>query len=94
MQMNKVILTCAALLMGTALFAQQPNLVKYVNTRQGTNSKYEFSYGNTYPATALPFWHEHLDGPNRKKWRWLEIPVFRAFHSWISAVASMQLVGK
>ena len=38
------------------MFAQQPiNLVKYVNTRQGTNSKYEFSYGNTYPATTLPF---------------------------------------
>ena len=33
----------------------QPDLVKYVNTRQGTNSKFEFSYGNTYPATALPF---------------------------------------
>jgi predicted alpha-1,2-mannosidase len=37
------------------LFAQQPNLVKYVNTRQGTNTKYEFSYGNTYPAASLPF---------------------------------------
>ena len=35
--------------------AQENNLVSYVNTRQGTNSKYEFSYGNTYPATALPF---------------------------------------
>jgi predicted alpha-1,2-mannosidase len=33
----------------------QENLVQYVNTRQGTNSRYEFSYGNTYPATALPF---------------------------------------
>jgi len=41
---------------GGIMFAQQPlNLVKYVNTRQGTNSKYEFSYGNTYPATTLPF---------------------------------------
>jgi predicted alpha-1,2-mannosidase len=36
-------------------FAQETNLVQYVNTRQGTNSKFEFSYGNTYPATALPF---------------------------------------
>ncbi|MDB5006719.1 MAG: hypothetical protein JWP45_1112 [Mucilaginibacter sp.] len=53
--MNKGLLTCTALLLGTALFAQQPNLVKYVNTRQGTNTKYEFSYGNTYPATSLPF---------------------------------------
>ena len=46
---------CLALLSCGCLFAQQPNPVKYVNTRQGTNSKYEFSYGNTYPATALPF---------------------------------------
>lgn len=31
-----------------------PDLVKYVNTRQGTNSKFEFTHGNTFPATALP----------------------------------------
>lgn len=37
------------------LNAQNLNLVGYVNTRQGTNTKYEFSYGNTYPATSLPF---------------------------------------
>ncbi|WDF80019.1 GH92 family glycosyl hydrolase [Mucilaginibacter sp. KACC 22773] len=50
------LLTCVpALLWASALFAQSDNLVKYVNTRQGTNTKYEFSYGNTYPATALPF---------------------------------------
>jgi predicted alpha-1,2-mannosidase len=50
------LLTCIpALLWASALFAQNDNLVKYVNTRQGTNTKYEFSYGNTYPATALPF---------------------------------------
>ena len=53
--MDRGILTCIALLLSTALFAQQTNLVKYVNTRQGTNTKYEFSYGNTYPATSLPF---------------------------------------
>jgi predicted alpha-1,2-mannosidase len=53
--MNKGLLTCAALLLSTVLFAQQSNLVKYVNTRQGTNTKYEFSYGNTYPAASLPF---------------------------------------
>lgn len=45
-----------ALVMGGMLQGfGQDNLVQYVNTRQGTNSKYEFSYGNTYPATALPF---------------------------------------
>ncbi len=31
------------------------NLVQYVNTLQGTNSKHEITYGNTYPTTALPF---------------------------------------
>lgn len=54
--MKTRLLTCAlAFLWANALFAQNDNLVKYVNTRQGTNTKYEFSYGNTYPATALPF---------------------------------------
>jgi predicted alpha-1,2-mannosidase len=31
------------------------DLVQYVNTLQGTNSKHELTYGNTYPTTALPF---------------------------------------
>jgi predicted alpha-1,2-mannosidase len=54
--MKTRLLTCvSALLWANALFAQNENLVKYVNTRQGANTKYEFSYGNTYPATALPF---------------------------------------
>ena len=35
--------------------AQQKDLVQYVNTLQGTNSKHEITYGNTYPTTALPF---------------------------------------
>ena len=40
---------------GIRSFAQQPDLVQYVNTLQGTNSKFELTYGNTYPTTALPF---------------------------------------
>ena len=35
--------------------AQQPDLVNYVNTLQGTNSSFELTRGNTYPTTALPF---------------------------------------
>jgi len=35
--------------------SQDVDLVKYVNTLQGTNSKMELTYGNTYPTTALPF---------------------------------------
>ena len=30
------------------------NPVDYVNTLVGTQSKYELSTGNTYPATAMP----------------------------------------
>jgi predicted alpha-1,2-mannosidase len=37
------------------LFAQQKDLLHYVNTLQGTNSKHELTRGNTYPTTALPF---------------------------------------
>ena len=46
---------CITIILSAACFAQQPDLVKYVNTLQGTNSSYELSAGNTYPTTALPF---------------------------------------
>jgi putative alpha-1,2-mannosidase len=36
-------------------WAQTPDLVKYVNTLQGTNSEFKLTRGNTYPTTALPF---------------------------------------
>ena len=39
----------------TAARAQQPDLVRYVNTLQGTNSNYGLSRGNTYPTTGMPF---------------------------------------
>jgi len=35
--------------------AKPVDLVKYVNTLQGTNSSFELTRGNTYPTTALPF---------------------------------------
>jgi len=35
--------------------AQQKDLVRYVNTLQGTNSNWGLSYGNTYPTIAVPF---------------------------------------
>ena len=52
------ILFLAFLLGGSGVFAfQQPkgDLADYVNTLQGTNSKFELTRGNTYPTTALPF---------------------------------------
>lgn len=41
--------------LGKSVMAQQYDLVQYVNTLQGTNSKHELTRGNTYPTTALPF---------------------------------------
>lgn len=35
--------------------SDQENLVKYVNPLVGSDSKFEFSNGNTYPAIALPW---------------------------------------
>ncbi|WP_425494626.1 GH92 family glycosyl hydrolase [Luteolibacter pohnpeiensis] len=35
--------------------AAEKQPAEYVNTLQGTNSKYELTRGNTYPTTALPF---------------------------------------
>jgi predicted alpha-1,2-mannosidase len=35
--------------------AETPLLVQFVNTLQGTNSTFELSRGNTFPATARPF---------------------------------------
>jgi predicted alpha-1,2-mannosidase len=43
------------LLINTAFAQQQPDLVHYVNTLQGTNSQFKLTRGNTYPTTALPF---------------------------------------
>ena len=34
---------------------KENNLVKYVNTLQGTDSKPDYSYGNTYPTIAVPY---------------------------------------
>ena len=34
---------------------RQENLADFVNPLQGTDSKYEFSHGNTYPAITMPF---------------------------------------
>ncbi|MFD1769805.1 GH92 family glycosyl hydrolase [Sphingobacterium suaedae] len=36
-------------------YGQERDLVKYVNTLQGTDSEWSLSYGNTYPTVGLPF---------------------------------------
>ena len=45
----------ALVLFSFRLSAQEKDLVKYVNTLQGTNSSWGLSYGNTYPTIGLPF---------------------------------------
>ncbi|TFF38172.1 GH92 family glycosyl hydrolase [Mucilaginibacter psychrotolerans] len=101
--MKKLLYSGAALLLSTTiLLAQEPNLVKYVNTRQGTNTKYEFSYGNTYPATSLPFgmntWTPQT-GKNGDGWKYQyfekKIRGFQQSHqcsSWVNDYAVFSLM--
>lgn len=55
--MNKICkILCAFLLGGTSLSMDaKGDLVDYVNTLQGTNSKFELTHGNTYATTAYPW---------------------------------------
>ncbi len=55
MQLKSLISLFILLVQGASLLAQKPDLVKYVNTLQGTHSEYALSYGNTYPTIGLPF---------------------------------------
>lgn len=49
------ILTLACLLFTTLANAQEKDYVSYVNPLIGTQSSFELSAGNTYPATAMPW---------------------------------------
>jgi predicted alpha-1,2-mannosidase len=52
--MIRLALLCVfACTVATLSLAQDP--VDYVNTLQGTNSRFELTYGNTYPTCAMPF---------------------------------------
>lgn len=53
--MYKTISVFVVLFACFGLQAQKIDLVQYVNTLQGTNSRFELTRGNTYPTTALPF---------------------------------------
>ena len=54
--MRKLIFLSLIIFNINILYAAKPiDLVKYVNTLQGTNSSFELTRGNTYPTTALPF---------------------------------------
>lgn len=51
----------------------QKDLVQYVNTLQGTDSRFELSYGNTYPTTGMPYgmhdWSAQT-GKNGEGWKY------------------------
>ena len=63
----------AALFALSAATAQERDYVQYVNTLQGTDSRFELSYGNTYPTTAMPYamhtWSAQT-GPNGEGWKY------------------------
>ena len=97
----KLILSAFLICLAINTYAQD-NLVQYVNTRQGTNSKYEFSYGNTYPATALPFgmntWTPQT-GKNGDGWKYqYSVNTIRGFQqshqcsSWVNDYAVFSLM--
>ncbi|TWR24820.1 glycoside hydrolase family 92 protein [Mucilaginibacter pallidiroseus] len=89
-------------LIANAATAQQQNLVHYANTLQGTNSKFELSYGNTYPATSVPFamntWTPQT-GKNGDGWKYQyfenKIRGFQQSHqcsSWVNDYAVFSLM--
>jgi len=65
-------------------WAQDKNLVEYVNTLQGTDSHFGLSYGNTYPTTGMPYamhtWSAQT-GPNGEGWKYQYfVDSIRGFH--------------
>lgn len=64
--MKKLIYLLIGLLLPAATMAQLKDLVQYVNTLQGTDSNFGLSYGNTYPATGMPY-GMHLWSPQTGK---------------------------
>lgn len=53
----------------------QVSLVSLVNPLMGTESTFEFSHGNTYPAVAVPWGDEFLESADRRKWKWLDVHI-------------------
>src|SRR5690554_8217569 len=55
--MKKIVLSLLSLLFGVTIYisASSDSPVDNVSTLVGTDSKYELSTGNTYPASAMPW---------------------------------------
>ena len=92
--MKRKIGIAGLLILLTTASLQARELVDYVNPLMGTESTFEFSHGNTYPAVAVPwgvnFWTPQT-GENRSGWIYTytdeEIRGFRQTHQpspWIN----------
>ncbi len=64
--MRKTVLWILFLMLSVTASAQLKDLVQYVDTRQGTDSNFGLSYGNTFPATGMPY-GMHLWSPQTGK---------------------------
>lgn len=64
--LKRLFLWTMAIFLSTGMYAQLKDLVQYVNTRQGTDSHFGLSYGNTFPATGMPY-GMHLWSPQTGK---------------------------
>ena len=53
--LRRIIAFAALLLISRCTCVYSHELADYVNALQGTNSRFEFTHGNTFPAVALPF---------------------------------------
>ena len=62
--MKKLFLSVAVLCV--TLFVQAKDYADYVSPLVGTQSSFELSTGNTYPAISRPWGYEFLDSPDRK----------------------------
>ena len=100
--MKKIITLTVSVLLSLAALAQQKDYTSYVDTRIGTDSTPELSYGNTYPATGMPF-GQHLWSPvtGRRgdgwKYQWAkdEIRGFQQAHQcspWMNEYANISLM--
>lgn len=99
--MRKSFFLLIVIYLTTGAYAQR-DLVNYVNTLQGTDSRFELSYGNTYATTAMPFamhtWSAQT-GKNGEGWKYqyavTRIRGFQQAHQcspWVSDYAVYSLM--
>ncbi len=68
--LSGICILCSLLIANDKILAGGAGLVDYVNPLQGTNSSFELSRGNTYPAISLPFGMTAWT-PQTGEWRWI-----------------------